>query len=158
MPPLLLRVAVDLCKLNGRTLLIASDYYSSYIEISRLTTVTSKAVIKALKEIFARLGIPDEVVSDNGSQFSSAEFVVFAKTWSFAHVTSSPTNAQSNGKAESAVKTVKRLFTKCQESGHSEYLAWLDWSNTPSEGISTSPAQHLMGHRCKTQRKKYQCW
>jgi len=57
---------VDLRELNGRTLLVASDYYRSYIEVSRLTTVTSKAVIKAIKEIFARFGIPDEVVSDNG--------------------------------------------------------------------------------------------
>ena len=57
---------VDLCELNGRTLLVASDYYSSYIEVSHLTTVTSKAVIKAIKEIFAIFGIPDEVVSDNG--------------------------------------------------------------------------------------------
>ena len=56
------RVAVDLCEMNGRTLLVASDHYSSYIEVNRLTTVTSKAVIKALKEIFARFGIPDEVV------------------------------------------------------------------------------------------------
>ena len=56
------RVAVDLCEMNGSALLVASDYYSSYIEVSRLTTVTSKAVIKALKEIFARFGIPDEVV------------------------------------------------------------------------------------------------
>ena len=143
------RVAVDLCEPNGRTLLVASDYYSSYIEVSRLTMVTSKAVIKPLKEIFARFGIPDEVVSDNGPQFSSAEFAVFTKTWSFAHITSSLTHAQSNGKAESTVKTVKRLFTKCQESGQSEYLAFLDWRNTPSEGIGTSPAQCLMGRRCK---------
>ena len=56
------RVAVDLCELNGRTLLVACDYYSSYIEVSRHTTVTSKALIKALKEIFARFGIPDEIV------------------------------------------------------------------------------------------------
>ena len=144
------RVAVDLCELNGRTLLVASDYYNSYIEVSRLTTVTSKAVIKALKEIFARFDIPDEVVSDSGPQFSSAEFAVYAKTWSFDHVTSSPTHVHSNGKAENAVKTVKRLFTKCQESGHSEYLALLDWRNTPSQGIGTSPAQRLMGRRCKT--------
>ena len=68
----------------------------------------------------------------------------------FSHVTSSPTHAQSNGKAEGAVKTVKRLFTKCQESGLSEYLALLDWRNTPSQGIGTSPAQRLMGRRCKT--------
>ena len=53
---------VDLCELNECTLLVASDYYSSYIEVSRLTTVTSKAVIKALTEIFPRFGIPDEVV------------------------------------------------------------------------------------------------
>ena len=59
------RAAVDLCELNGRTLLgllVASEYFTDYIEISRLTTITSKAVIKALKEIFARFGIPDEVV------------------------------------------------------------------------------------------------
>lgn len=80
----------------------------------------------------------------------TAEFAVFAKTWSFTHVTSSLTLAQSNGKAESAVKTVKRLFTKCQESGHSEYLALLDWRNTSSQVIGTSPAQRLMGRQCKT--------
>lgn len=66
-----------------------------------------------MKETFAKFGIPDEVVSDDGPQFSSAEFEVFAKTWSFAHVTSSSTHTQSDGKVESAVKTVERLFTKC---------------------------------------------
>ena len=80
----------------------------------------------------------------------TAEFAVFPKTWSFAHVTSSLTNGQSNGKAESAVKTVKRSFTKCQESGYSEYLALLDWRNTPSQVIGRSPAQRLMGRQCKT--------
>ena len=65
-------------------------------------------------------------------------------------MTSSLTRAQSNGKAESALKAVKRLFTKCQESGHSEYLALLDWRNNPSQGIGTSPAQRLMGCQCKT--------
>jgi len=96
------------------------------------------------------LGIPDEVVSDNGPQFSCAEFEVLMKTWSFSHVTSSPTHSQSDGKVQSAVKAVKRLFMKCQESGHSEHLALLDWLNTPSEEISTSPALHLMGRGCKT--------
>ena len=64
--------------------------------------------------------------------------------------TSSPRYPQSNGKAENAVKTVKRLFKKCQASGQSEYLALLDWRNTPTEGIGTSPAQRFLGQRCKT--------
>lgn len=56
----------------------------------------------------------------------------------------------SNGKVENAVKTVKRLLTKCQKAGQSEYLALLDWRNTPSENMGTSPAQRFLGHRCKT--------
>ena len=90
------------------------------------------------------------MVSDNGPQFSSAEFTVFAKTWNFDHKTSSPHHHQSNGKAENAVRTVKRLFRKCKDSGQSEFLALLDWRNTPTEGVGTSPAQRLMGKRCKT--------
>ena len=127
------------------------DYFSNYLEVEHITgNVTSRSVIKVLSSLFARHGIPDFVVSDNGSQFASAEFASFAKKWCFQHVTSSPHYAQSNGKAENAVKTVKRLFTKCKEDGKSEFLALLDWRNTPSEGMGTSPSQRLMGRRCKT--------
>ena len=103
-----------------------------------------------MKAVFARYEIPDIVVTDNGPQFASAEFSAFAKTWMFTHNTSSPYHPQSNGKAENAVKTVKRIFTKCLESGQSEFLALLDWRSTPTEGIGTSPAHRLMGRRCKT--------
>ena len=118
---------------------MACDYFSNYLEVEDITgNVTSRSVIKVLSSLFARHGIPDFVVSDNGSQFASAEFASFAKKWYFQHVTSSPHYAQSNGKAE---KAVKRLFTKCKEDGKSEFLALLDWHNTPSEGMGISPSQ-----------------
>ena len=144
------KVAADLCQLEGRTLLVISDYYSNFIEVARVTAITARSIIKELKAVFARFGIPDILVTDNGPQFASSEFSVFARTWEFKHVTSSPTYAQSNGKAENAVKTVKHLFKKCKDSGQSEYLALLDWRNTPTAGIGTSPAQKRMGRRCKT--------
>lgn len=74
---------------------------------------------------------------------------MFAKTWMSEHKTSSPRYAQSNGKAENAVQMVKRLFKKCKSSGGSEFQALLDWRNTPTAGIGTSPAQRLFG-QCKT--------
>ena len=45
---------------------------------------------------------------------------------------------------------LKRLFEKCKESGVSKFQALLDWRNTPTEGMATSPAQRLMGRRCRT--------
>ena len=133
------KVAADLCQLDNRTLLVISDYYSNYIEVSRLNAATSCSVIKEMKAVFARYGIPDVLVTDNDPQFASPEFAAFAKTWMFKHTTSSPHHPQSNGKAENAVKTVKRLFTKSKESGQSEFLALLDWRNTLHEGIDLSP-------------------
>ena len=144
------KVSTDLCELQGRTLLVVCDYYSNFIEVESINKVTTCGVTKALKAMFSRYGVPDVLVSDNGPQFDSAEFATFSKTWGFKRVTSSPRYPQSNGKAENAVKTVKRLFTKCRESGQSEFLALLDWRNTPSEGIGTSPAQRFFGCRCKT--------
>ena len=88
------------------------DYYSNFIEVASVTSTTSRSIIKELKATFARYGVPDILVTDNGPQFASAEFAVFAKAWGFDHVTSSPHHTQSNGKAENAVKTVKRLFKK----------------------------------------------
>ncbi|KAL9951231.1 hypothetical protein ACROYT_G043856 [Oculina patagonica] len=144
------KVAADLCEIDNRVLLVVSDYLSNFIEVARLSSLTSCAIIRELKAIFARFGVPDTLVTDNGSQFSSAECTVFAKTCSFEHKTSSPTYPQSNGKAEKAVQTVKNLFRKCKASGTSEFQALLDWRNTPTAGIGTSPAQRLMGRRCKT--------
>ena len=49
-----------------------------------------------------------------------------------------------------AVRTLKCLFEKCKETGVSEFQALIDWRNTPSEEMDTSPAQRLMGRRCRT--------
>lgn len=72
---------------------MVSDYYSNYIEVARLSSITLQAIIKELKAIFARIRIPDCLVIDIGPQFSVVEFALFAKTWIFEHRTSSITYA-----------------------------------------------------------------
>lgn len=74
----------------------------------------SRGVVTALKSRFARHGIADVVVSDNGPQYTSAEFRCFAESWEFEHTTSSPGHAQSNGQLERTVQTVKNLLKKAQ--------------------------------------------
>ena len=84
------------------------DYYSKYVELAHLSyDATRPGVIKHLKSIMARHGIPQELISDNGPQFISKTFENFSKTWEFDHDTSSPKFASSNGQVERAVQTVK---------------------------------------------------
>ena len=131
--------------------MVTVDYFSNFAEIDSLSKMTSRAVIKNLKAHFARHGIPDVVVSDNGPQFSSEEFHGFSRDWEFTHVTSSPAYPQANGKAESAIKQVKRFLLKRAQKAESDpMLALLGLRNTPMEGHHASPAQLIYSRRCKT--------
>ena len=85
---------------------------------------TSQAVIEKLKKIFSRFGIPQNFVSDNGPQYASQDFTMFAKEYDFNHVTSSPKYPQSNGLAEKTVQIAKRILKKkCRADGKDPYLA-----------------------------------
>ena len=125
-------------------------YFSDFVEVSELEGTTSRAEIQELKEQFSRHGIPDTVVSDNGPQFSSQEFLEFSVTWEFNHVISSPHHPKSNGKAETSVKAVKQLFKKAERDGKDPWLALLDYRNTLTEEINARPAQRLMSRRTRT--------
>jgi transposase InsO family protein len=96
-------VGGDLFQLGHQQFLIIVDYWSGFFEVQELSKVTSKTVITASKVQFARHGIPDTLISDNGPQFASAEFAQFTNEWQIEHRTSSPHYPQSNGCAENAV-------------------------------------------------------
>ena len=144
------KIAVDLFDFDSRDFMVTVDYYSSFFEVDRLTRKTAEEIVKKLKAHLSRHGIPDQLFSDNGQPFSSDSFRQFADNYGFEHVTSSPTYAQSNGKVENAVKTVKALLEKARKSGEDPYLALLDWRNTPTEMLNSSPVQRLFGRRTKT--------
>ena len=77
------KVASDLFTIKGVNCLLVIDYFSRYIEVVKLTQETSSAVITHLKSILARHGISQEVVTDNGRQYSLKEFCQLAKQCSF---------------------------------------------------------------------------
>lgn len=143
------RVGCDIFTIRSRNYLVTVDYCSNFFEVDFLPETDSSTVITKLKHHFARHGIPDVVKTDNGPQFISNAFKNFSTQWSFKHETSSPGNSKSNGAAESAVKIAKRIMIKCNAAHEDPYLGLLNYRNTPTEGMTTSPAQRLMGRRTK---------
>jgi len=126
--------------------LLVIDYFSRYIEIAKFSSESSAAVIKHMKSIFTRHGIPQEVVSDNGPQYSSKEFANFSKEYGFLHTTSSPKFPQGNGEAEQGVQTMKNFLKKTDDP----YLALLAYRATPLSSIGYSPAELLMNRKLRT--------
>jgi len=136
-------IASDLFDWKGDTYLLTIDYYSKFIEVDKLIDQSSSTTIDALKSQISRHGIPEILRTDNGPQFSSSEFHSFCDDYQIQHNTSSPYFAQSNGEAERAVQTVKRMWKKCND----KQLALLDYRTTPLISCGLSPAQLLMGRR-----------
>lgn len=89
-------ITTDLFMWNGDDCLLAVDCYSRFFELDRLRSTTLTAVIRKLKGIFARLAVPEKMISDNGPQYSSHDLKDFAVQCDFVHVTSSPHYPQSN--------------------------------------------------------------
>ena len=139
------KVGSDLMQLKGKDYLVVVDYYSKFIETCPMRDKTAGTVITHLKSIFARHGIPEELVADN-VPYNSREFKDFATDWGFELTTCSPRFPQSNGRSEKAVQILKRILKKSKDP----YIALLEYRNTPITGMSYSPAQLLMSRTTRT--------
>ena len=138
--------ASDIFAFEGHHYLVLVDYYSKYIEVTKLYYLDSQDTIEALKEHFSRHGIPAKLVTDCGVQYTSKEFETFARGYNFEHVLASPKYLRANGEAEAAVKTVKSLWRKNNDKNK----AHLEYKATPIQGINLSLSQLSMGRRLRT--------
>ena len=83
------KLGTDLFKIGRRNFLIISDYFSCYLIIKELKSITSAAVVIATTEIFSMFGVPRAIVSDNGPQYQGI-YNQFCAEWGIQHTTTSP--------------------------------------------------------------------
>ena len=133
------------CFSQGKDYMVVVDYYSRWIEILHLSNATTAACIAKLKDIFARFGIPTELVSHNAPQLSSSEFNSFAKQYGFTHVASTPYLPNANGKPERAVHTAKRILKQDYP-----WLGLMVYRDTVITATGCIPAQLMMGRHIHT--------
>ena len=79
--------------------------------------MTTQHIADHIKQIFAKYGWPDTIVSDNGPCYTSEIFKELMKEYQVNHITSLPHYPQSNGLAEKYVQIIKNLFYKAKEEG-----------------------------------------
>ena len=135
-------------------ILVVVDAFSKWIEAVTMRTTTARRTVEELRKVFARYGLPLQIVSDNGTQFTAEEFATFVKMNGIRHIRTAPFHPQSNGAAEKAVQKVKNgLRANQNESGTVEQrLArfLMAHRSTPLETTKKSPAELLYGRQLRT--------
>ena len=134
----------------GHNFIIYADRFSGWTEVVDAIQPNATAVCNTLRRYFETFGVPEEMSSDGGPPFNSSDYATFLKDWNVTHRLSSAYYAQSNGRAEAAVKTIKRILTTNISSTGSldtdaVAKALLLHRNTPSPDIGASPAELLFG-------------
>ncbi|UYV66983.1 K02A2.6-like [Cordylochernes scorpioides] len=137
----------------GRMFLVIVDAYTKWLEIFILKEITSRTIIYHLRQVFARFGLPELLVTDNGRQFVSKEFEEFTKMNGIRHTKTSPYNPSTNGLAERYVREFKTSLRKNSgkdslETNLERFL--LAQRAFPQTVMKESPAELLMKRRLKT--------
>jgi hypothetical protein len=143
-------VSADLFKVNNFWYIVIADYYSKFPFVKKLNNLTATTVVNVVRSIFSEQGIPETLICDNGTQFTSAQFQDLAKRYGFRVVTLSPYYPKGHGFIERLVQTVKKILLKCKESGTDPSLALLSLRSTPLSATLKSPAELLNGRMFRT--------
>ena len=144
------RVHIDYAgPLEGKMFLLITDAHSKWVEIHATSSSTSSITIELLRKTFASLGLPEVLVSDNATAFTSAEFSEFLHRNGVRHVRTPPYHPASNGLVERAVQSFKRIRNGSINTRLARYL--FKYRSTPHTSTGMSPAEMLYGRKQRTQ-------
>ena len=145
------QTAADIFSLEGHTFLAFADAFSGWLEVERLPTNSFRHVRRAFLRWFTIYGVPTEIASDGGPPFNAGEYKTFCRMWDVRRRLSSAYYPQSNGRAEAAVKSAKRILMGNIDkvTGNLDTdaaaRAIMMHRNTPTQDTGIAPSVMLFG-------------
>ena len=136
---------------GNKMILVIIDAHSKWIDAHITGTATSSATIEKMRISFSTYGLPDTVMSDNGTCFTSKEFEAFMEQNGVKHITVAPYHPSSNGLAEKAVNIVKDGLKHSERGLETKLMRILfKYRSTPHTTTVETPSKFLMGRKLKT--------
>ncbi len=135
-------------------LLVFVDYYSRWVELFPLRRATAETVSQVLhKEILTRWGVPDYILSDQGSQFISSVFSDTCRRWNLKQKKTTPYHPQTN-LTERVNRNLKAMIASYVEDKHKSWDKYLPefrfaLNTAVHESIGVTPAELNVGRTLK---------
>uniref|UniRef100_A0A3Q1F2Z4 Gypsy retrotransposon integrase-like protein 1 n=2 Tax=Acanthochromis polyacanthus TaxID=80966 RepID=A0A3Q1F2Z4_9TELE len=151
------RIAMDIVgplersSAGHRYILVVCDYATRYPEAFPLRKVKARQIANCLIQMFSRVGIPKEIITDQGSNFTSNLLREVYKLLGIRGVKTSPYHPQTDGLVERFNKTLKSMLRKFVEDSGADWDQWLPfllfaYREVPQASTGFSPFQLLYGH------------
>ncbi|KAM7394882.1 hypothetical protein PAMA_006561 [Pampus argenteus] len=150
------RIAMDivgpLVKSSGghQYILVVCDYATRFPEAFPLRTITAPTVLRALVQLFSRVGIPDEILTDQGTNFTSRLMQLFQKQLGITAIKTTPYHPQTDGLVERFNQTLKKMLQKFVNDTGKDWDRWLPfllfaYREVPQASTGFSPFELLYG-------------
>ena len=140
---------------NGnKYILTICDYATRYLEAIPIPNTEATTIAKELVSVFARVGIPDEILTDQGSNLMLSLLQEIYLMLNISRLRTSPYHPQTDGLAErlnGTLKSMIRKFTASNQKDWDEHLPYLlfAYREVPQESTGFSPFELLYGRRVR---------
>ena len=138
----------------GKTYLLVVDAHSKWPKIIEMSSTTTTKTIIELRKMFAAYGVPAQLVSGNGPQFTAEQFANFMQINGIRHIKCAPFHPASNGAVEHLVQTFKKAMKSSKDtySNSEQALAsfLLTYRSTPHSTTNETPSKLFLGRKIHT--------
>ena len=148
------QIFADYFDYEGRHFLVIGDKFSGWADVFGTSPGSgisgAAALVRLLRSYFGVFGVPEEISTDGGPEFTASATETFLKTWGVNHRMSFAYFPKSNGRAEVTVKSAKRMlrakFSPEGDLNSDSFLrALLQLRTTPDPDCGLSPAEVVFG-------------
>jgi transposase InsO family protein len=123
-------------------LLVAIDNLSKWVEVRPITNLRAEHAVTFFTDIVYRFGVPNSIITDNGSQFTGRKFLEFCDKFHIRVDWAAVVHPQTNGKVEHANNMIlqglkPRIFDRLNKSGRK----WLQELSVVMRSLRTTPSR-----------------
>ena len=137
---------------QGKTFLEIVDAYSKFLEVVPMSQATTANTVEALRHIFSYFGLPEHLVTDNGTQLTSAEFKKFLEGNDIQHELTAPGHPATSGLVEGYVGKFKDKLSKIGNTGESlqtKFDRFLETFRATPTALGKSPSELLINRQLR---------
>ncbi|GKD17918.1 reverse transcriptase domain-containing protein [Tanacetum coccineum] len=138
---------------NNKYILVAVDYVSKWVEAEALPTNDARVVVKFLRKLFSRFGVPKALISDRGTHFCNSLLEKTLKKYGVTHRLATPYHPQTSGQTKNTNRAIKRILERTVNRNMKEWADKLDdalWAfkTAYKAPIGSTPFRIIYGKAC----------